>query len=872
MNTEIILKKRQLARNNRFNIQGEYVWSYTGSWTKTAGKITHTSGSSALLYQDIEMTPGVEYTLSFTISDRTSGFVQVYSLSGGTLHLSVASNTRHSVTFTAEGQTLIFSVTNVFDGAIQAVEITETPAYYLLDLTEDVNIPLTFSLDDLFNLGQRKTAFSKTITLPGTHNNNIAFNHIYKINSESRFDVIKTCPVVVKNGGMVAFTGNLSLDDIVHTVRNGEDRVSYQVTLIGKSFSFFDKFGTKTIKDLDFSRYDHELGLDLLRLNWSANFVVPGSIDGGMAYVWDNSTSPPAYTANQTITYTAPSVSSVAGASFNGNTHLEFTFSAPHSFSVDDFIFADTDNHYMGGTHTVVSVPSNTKIILDTAWANIVDATFTNIQTEARTWDAFGYWYPMGDNGHYCKLLPTGSEILKSFLYTIVQLGIGDDFSNICKDPVTGLAMTPVEGCTFLADDGSIAAGGTPIFPTSWNGASILQIYETPTNGGKLTNKNLNSNHWYPMDFHPHIFIREIWEKTFQLIDAYYSWAEVDSHLFRRLVMPMDMRIDVEELQTVVMNDWLPDMKLSDFFISILNIFNAVIIEDPEQDNLISIVSRNDFFNDTIKQWEIDASSPLKITLASSIVPYSFKLKYKDSQDFYNKDYVKDFVDGLDRNYGDKIIVTGNELNLDKKVSSLEFCPTVMAGNLPGIYDTFNVGYGQEKVFSVTYNAAENGTAVARKHENKILIAGLRGAVHPYSTTYRVFSLFGAVWMMDTVVGNYSGRQYAYATHIDNHWAVAPQDLNFDPTVGIYFPDMNYDVDQYKTLYTEYWQRYLLDILSKHSRLIEGRFKIPIAEISQLDFRNLHQILDYRAKLIKIVDWNVNSDGVCTCQFLLKNI
>ena len=52
---------------------------------------------------------------------------------------------------------------------------------YELDLYDDVPLPINKSIIDIQNIAERKSDFTKTITLPGTHNNNDIFSNIFII-------------------------------------------------------------------------------------------------------------------------------------------------------------------------------------------------------------------------------------------------------------------------------------------------------------------------------------------------------------------------------------------------------------------------------------------------------------------------------------------------------------------------------------------------------------------------------------------------------------------------------------------------------------------------------------------------------------------
>ena len=54
--------------------------------------------------------------------------------------------------------------------------------YSKLDLYENISLPITYSIADIRFPEQRQGTFTKTISLPGTKQNNHLFNHIFRIN------------------------------------------------------------------------------------------------------------------------------------------------------------------------------------------------------------------------------------------------------------------------------------------------------------------------------------------------------------------------------------------------------------------------------------------------------------------------------------------------------------------------------------------------------------------------------------------------------------------------------------------------------------------------------------------------------------------
>jgi hypothetical protein len=348
LKTEVILYRQQLFENPKFANVVPYSWTYTGTWTQTSGHITKSaSAGSATLYQSSILTHGASYKLRFKMYGRTSGILTVTNRTGGTVHLSTTANQIHEVTFIADGTDLIFNVTANFDGSISQASIYLLPLTYNLDLREDAPIPMNFDIDDIFSVVKRKAPGSKTIDFPGTHNNNLAFSHVYKLNSDSLFNPNLKSRGVIKNSGITILDGDLCLDDVEKSFHNGQIRTdSYKAQAIGRMISILELLGNYTIADLDFSEYNHVY--DLLRIynSWNNDIVISGSPGN----------------ANTTNSYTSPNISSYTTVTVDGFNHPKITFASAHNLSEGDEINVPSGVEF-SFDQTVMSVPSSTEII-----------------------------------------------------------------------------------------------------------------------------------------------------------------------------------------------------------------------------------------------------------------------------------------------------------------------------------------------------------------------------------------------------------------------------------------------------------------------------------------------------------------------------
>lgn len=135
-----------------------------------------------------------------------------------------------------------------------------------LDLKEDSDIPLNYTILDVREPDKRKTNFSKTITLPGTKNNNIIFNHVYEISGASKFNPNLRTEVVILQDGVQVMRGNMQLKNMI---RFNNNEVEYEVIITGDFTSFFADIGIAKLADLDLSEYKHAWSLENIERSWN---------------------------------------------------------------------------------------------------------------------------------------------------------------------------------------------------------------------------------------------------------------------------------------------------------------------------------------------------------------------------------------------------------------------------------------------------------------------------------------------------------------------------------------------------------------------------------------------------------------------------
>lgn len=140
-----------------------------------------------------------------------------------------------------------------------------------VNISEDLSLPITYSVEDFKNPTIVKNSFSKTITIPGTKQNNKIFGEIYKLDrfiidhtgtptSGVSFDPSKRVDFQIYNNSDLVESGYMQLNSI--SIK--EAIVSYNITLYGGLGDFFYRLkykedGTnRTLADLRYFIEDSE--------------------------------------------------------------------------------------------------------------------------------------------------------------------------------------------------------------------------------------------------------------------------------------------------------------------------------------------------------------------------------------------------------------------------------------------------------------------------------------------------------------------------------------------------------------------------------------------------------------------------------------
>jgi hypothetical protein len=132
-----------------------------------------------------------------------------------------------------------------------------------LDVKEDADFPINFSIGDIRDISKRSGSFSKTIKLSGSKNNNLLLNNYFEVNvkGSNQFNLNKKqrC-AVIQNGVVILDNCYLRLINTKKVQSNSghiDELVDYEVEIRDSVGDFFNEINNKELSDLNISEFNH---------------------------------------------------------------------------------------------------------------------------------------------------------------------------------------------------------------------------------------------------------------------------------------------------------------------------------------------------------------------------------------------------------------------------------------------------------------------------------------------------------------------------------------------------------------------------------------------------------------------------------------
>lgn len=676
-----------------------------------------------------------------------------------------------------------------------------------VELFEDIPCPTTYQISDIKNPDRRQGSYTKTINIPGSKTNDRLFAHIFEIDIDCRFNPNIRTPCVLSVDGLEQLNGHLKL---IRIKSLDDNKKEYECSIIGSVSNIFTVMSDKELTHLDMSEYNHVYNKTNQKASWTATvgegYVYPlidYGYSNGLTYAVENM-----YPAIYVKEY-VDKIFSYTGFTYESNfltsnlfKRLIIPFNSDALRLSDASVLERLFTANIGSSGTVVlsslSAGGSTN---EYASANYVpyNAESSDVSNQ---FDTTTYQFTAQDTGSYnlqasfnyqlnsaFAFAPAGWVFLLKYsasgVWTVLANNSFSMFGGISNTSRT--ATINVSSVDLLAGDKvfvstrlTASASGTPNFNMS---------------GGTFFNSVNNI--------------------------GLYDGNDVD------------------------MNSAIPQkVKLKDFFMSIVKMFNLYIEVDKLNANKLYIEPRNDFYaNGVVKDWtsKLDLSQNLDIEPMGELDARKYVFKYKEDKDYYNEKYQKTYID----TYGTYNKDINNEFVTGIKETSVIFSPTPLVNDggtdrtIPEIYSTDSLGNISPKISNI-----------------RILYYG--GEI---ATTYP-WTYTGAL------SGTTTEATYPYAGHLDS--VSSPTiDLSFGVPREVYYTATSYTNNH---LYNAYYKQFIEEITDKDSKVVTGYFYLTPVDIFTLDFRNEYFVDGHFLRLNKVYDYDPVRNQLTKCEFLkIKN-
>jgi hypothetical protein len=677
---------------------------------------------------------------------------------------------------------------------------------YIIDCDE-VDISMTFSVQDIEDVTKRRGSFSKTITLPGTSTNNQAFGHAYNIQSfVGGFTPNKRIRCTLWNDGIQTFTGTLQLLSITKM----NDQINYEVGIYSEEIAFFRQINeTKLADTVGVDTFNHTLTAAVASGTWvgtAGSGYVYGFLDGyGYSDVQPNFWS--AILQTLIVPYLALT------PSFYIKQLVDLIFAQSgyryESAFFNSAIFKKLVLPYAGGAYVQSDLSSQNNVMeanplsaAESSWVSAgMDVYYGIVPFVTTITDPQGFW---NTTEYFFDNINFYTEWDVRYVFELNN--------NISSTIILGFAIVD-------------KATGTPI-----NNAS--SIYTESISG----NSNKAFEHQEKIRLAPD---QEVEMRIYYI----YSGEGYPISLYDLSQITMICTSNANTIGTVDMIKALPpDITQADLLSDLQKMFNLYFYQSPTDPSLIYIEPFNTFYSSGSVDWteKVDNTDKHLLKMGDPQTRKKITFKYKDSGDAMGKLYSNTFSEG----YGARIFETQNYYAKGEQLVETK-CATVIPSS-----------FGTGLVIGRTFDIDSNNKPKARA--NGYRIAQFNYVDIPSQAPW--------VLLVNLTPTFTSFTSIPFISHIDNPYAPT-FDLAFGMPKNLYFKV--FDGAAYKdydntNLFNTYWLNYILETTSKESLQVEVPVILDPVDIYQLDFRKPIYIDGILFRLLEVRDYTIGGSNKCT--------
>lgn len=696
-----------------------------------------------------------------------------------------------------------------------------------IDLYGDEPISLNYSITDIKDISKRNSTYSQNFTVPASKNNNILFNHIFNIGSDSSYDPSKKYPAFILVDNIQVVTGNIQLTKIKVKDKNV---ISYDLIIYGETIDLVKALGDSYLEDLDFSELNHAFNVDSIQHSWTANTANLGYYYPLIDYGYDlsiadlNTAVPPGYNYNGvwypnggcdpvifkpalSNKYLLDKIFNTRGFSYTSAflNSEDFTETIiPYNGSGDNVTLPtiDADNLLFKASLKMVAPNYPSSAITYGAISNtpVINLSFNNDSTGGNFDDGGNY-----NNATSIYTNGTATTIQKFFVDLKFRL-----IENTAGNPIIVVRWHRNGGIYPFHEDHQSAGAGGGVSPTTTTLTFSTPVLNQP-----------NSNNYYPLQ--PGETIRCTYQ-VYGLNNAgWFNQMNVysDATSFYNAVYTGFIYDDVIDY-----NAYIPKkIKQIDYLKSIITMFNLMVVPSKDNTKNLIIEPRPVYLSQgVIKDWtdKLDVNQPIEETLISEQQSKQILLTYKEDKDYYNTLY----KEKNNTTYGQHIQPIDNEWLDAKSKQSIEviFSPTP-SDHIDGTQEIIVPMIGKLET-SGAFGKTDSNIRFLRKRPQLLETSSASTATL-------------------TMLGGTAQHAYPFCGHLSDPFSqnVGSEtvDYNFGAIAEAFYETPGYSNLQNITpnnLVELYWKDYLDDISDKNSKLIKCKIKLSAADIAEFNFND----------------------------------
>lgn len=663
-----------------------------------------------------------------------------------------------------------------------------------LDLTDDIACEISYVIDDVKDFGSKNTSYSKTIVIQGTQKNNKIFNHISEL---GRFIAIENvnqfapnvnenyiaangsnCVILVDN--IQIFKGKLRVMEVVKYANH----VEYECAVFGELGGFYFELSKGTTDSISNISNGVSLleNIDFTDLNHTYTYA-------NMVASWNNRNTNPG------VGYFYPLIDYGKVAETSARNHFYEQALRPAIY-VREYI--QRIFNLSGYTYECD--------FFDTAFFKrlIVPNNDDRLKIQVT------------------NLLDLGSNYSTTFNaspYTLLwYTGSFRDFNSIGSGQYQYVGISALTNINFnFGFDMRFSLGpGTYSFEL-WKNGAFFQTLDSFNTSGFPTGPGFNFRYLKNISTTASIAVNDIFK-----VNILYTPAGGGSFNVGLDVYINTWTIDapVKVLSPAVINDTIQmryavpqNIKITDFFTSILKMFNLYVVEDKDIAKKLIITPYIDFYLNENLDWsdKLDRSQEIRLKPMGELNARVFNFKFKQDDAYYNKTYKEKFNEGyMDFSYDTEYEYAKDKDDLEVIfASTVNYAPNGQDKIVPALYKEGN--FADESITSSNIRILQTKMLTVANWDIKNTSGG------NIQTNITQFPYSG-MWEHPTVPNN--------GTYFESLGWASPKEIYYTITGTT----VNYG------LFNSFWSQYFAEITNPNSTILTAQFHLTSMDIRTLDF------------------------------------